>query len=79
MTKSRTAMGSATTSGSAIQMSDPNSDSPSISASADSVEQALERVRDALKGLKYGVISIIVQDGVVVQVEKTEKVRLRRV
>lgn len=39
---------------------------------------ALGEVRDALRGLKFGVISIIVQDGVVVQIERTEKRRLRR-
>ena len=33
---------------------------------------------DALRGLQYGVVSIIVQDGVVVQVERTEKHRIRR-
>ena len=37
----------------------------------------LKRIRDALEGLRFGEISVIVQDGVVVQVERTEKVRLR--
>lgn len=41
-------------------------------------EQALERVRDALAELRYGTVTIVVQDGVVVQVERTEKVRLQR-
>jgi hypothetical protein len=31
-----------------------------------------------LQGLQYGVVSIVVQDGVVVQIERTEKHRLRR-
>jgi hypothetical protein len=31
-----------------------------------------------LQGLRYGVVSIVVQDGVVVQIERTEKHRLRR-
>ena len=39
---------------------------------------ALERIRDALRGLRFGTVSIIVQDGVVVQVERTEKLRLLR-
>lgn len=37
---------------------------------------ALERIRDALRGLRYGTVTAIVQDGVVVQVERTEKLRL---
>lgn len=39
---------------------------------------ALSRVRDALNGLRYGEVTVIVQDGVVVQVERTEKLRLER-
>ena len=36
------------------------------------------RIRDALKGLRFGAITVIVQDGVVVQIDRTEKRRLRR-
>ena len=39
---------------------------------------ALSRVREALAGLRYGEVTVIVQDGVVVQVERTEKLRLRQ-
>ena len=39
---------------------------------------ALDRIRDALRGLRFGSVNIIVQDGVVVQVERTEKLRLLR-
>lgn len=42
------------------------------------LEQALIQIREALKDLEYGVLSIIVQDGVVVQIERTERKRLRR-
>ena len=37
---------------------------------------ALDRIREALRGLRFGTVSVIVQDGVVVQVERTEKLRL---
>ncbi|MCX8053417.1 MAG: DUF2292 domain-containing protein [Armatimonadetes bacterium] len=37
---------------------------------------AIEEVRRALKGLRYGHVTIVVQDGVVVQVERTSKLRL---
>jgi hypothetical protein len=35
-------------------------------------------IADALRGLRFGVVSIIVQDGVIVQIDRTEKRRLRR-
>ena len=38
----------------------------------------LERIGDALRGLRYGAVTVIVQDGVVVQVDRTEKLRLSR-
>lgn len=41
-------------------------------------EKALDRVQQALRGLRYGTVTVTVQDGVVVQVERTERVRLRR-
>jgi hypothetical protein len=39
---------------------------------------ALRYVEEALRGLQYGVVTIIVQDGVVVQVERTERRRFQR-
>jgi hypothetical protein len=36
------------------------------------------QILKTLQGLRYGVVSIVVQDGVVVQIERTEKHRLRR-
>lgn len=36
---------------------------------------ALERIGEALQGLRYGSVLAIVQDGVVVQIERTEKTR----
>jgi hypothetical protein len=38
----------------------------------------LDAIKDALKGLMFGTVSIIVQDGVVIQIDRTEKRRLRR-
>lgn len=37
---------------------------------------ALQRIGDALQGLRFGSVLAIVQDGVVVQIERTEKTRL---
>jgi hypothetical protein len=48
------------------------------SAGGSEREQELAHIRDALRGLRFGAVNIIVQDGVVVQIERTEKRRLRR-
>ena len=40
--------------------------------------EALDRINTALRGLRYGTVTAVVQDGVVVQVERTEKFRLER-
>jgi len=45
---------------------------------AEDDETALRRIEAALRGLRYGTVTAVVQNGVVVQVERTEKVRLQR-
>jgi hypothetical protein len=52
----------------------------SRSARPDSPEllEALDAIRDALRGMKFGEVTITVQDGVVIQLERTERTRLRR-
>ena len=42
------------------------------------VSSALEHIRQALEGLRFGEVSVIVQDGVVVQLERKERTRLQR-
>jgi hypothetical protein len=42
-----------------------------------STEEALNQIRDSLRGLRFGSVNIIVQDGVVIQIDRTEKRRLR--
>jgi hypothetical protein len=37
---------------------------------------ALARVRQALRGLRFGEVRVVVHEGAVVQVERTEKLRL---
>jgi hypothetical protein len=39
-------------------------------------EDALARIAAALRGLRYGTVTAVVQDGLVVQVERTEKIRI---
>jgi hypothetical protein len=44
----------------------------------DRVQDGLDRITAALRGLRYGTVTAIVQDGVVVQVERTERFRLEK-
>jgi hypothetical protein len=44
----------------------------------DRTRDALDRILTALRGLRYGTVTAVVQDGVVVQIERMEKVRLER-
>ena len=40
-------------------------------------DEALTQIRESLRGLKFGSVNIIVQDGVIIQIDRTEKRRLR--
>jgi hypothetical protein len=51
---------------------------PVANGPADRHEQELQQIRDALRGLRFGSINVVVQDGVVVQIDRTEKRRLLR-
>jgi hypothetical protein len=43
----------------------------------DAGDDPLNHVRDLLRGLRYGSVNIIVQDGVIIQIDRTEKKRLQ--
>ena len=49
-----------------------------VSTREEREDDAIERIRAALSGLRYGAVTALVQDGVVVLVERTEKMRLQR-
>jgi hypothetical protein len=40
-------------------------------------EDELREIAASLRGLRYGSVSIVVQDGVIIQIDRTEKKRLR--
>jgi hypothetical protein len=44
---------------------------------AGTADDALTQIRDSLRGLRFGSVNIIVQDGVVIQIDRTEKRRVR--
>lgn len=39
-------------------------------------DEVLDRLRAALRGLRFGTVTVVIQDGVVVQIERMEKIRL---
>jgi hypothetical protein len=40
-------------------------------------EEELREITASLRGLRYGSVNIVVQDGVIIQIDRTEKKRLR--
>lgn len=53
---------------------DPSAPSP---ADAGPLEESLASVREALSGLRFGSVTLTIHDGRVVQIDVTEKKRLR--
>ncbi len=56
-------------------------DSIQPSAASDRTDQDVglwKHLHDALRGLQFGTVTLIVQDGLVIQVDRTEKRRLTR-
>jgi hypothetical protein len=50
----------------------------SIAPDRDStVDDEIAQIRESLRGLRFGSVNIIVQDGVIIQIDRTEKRRLR--
>jgi len=59
---------------------DPHTELPSENGESPQLDSAiapLAIIQEALQGLRYGQVTVIVQDGVVVQVERTEKRRFK--
>lgn len=40
-------------------------------------EEDIARIRDILSDIRYGSVTIVVQDGKLIQIEKNEKLRLK--
>jgi hypothetical protein len=51
----------------------PNKPPDSTAAPLD--DATIEQIRQSLKGLRFGSVTIILQDGVIVQIDRTEKRR----
>ena len=48
------------------------------STGRESADELWPSIRDTLRGLRFGTVTLIVQDGVVIQIDRTEKRRLPR-
>lgn len=56
------------------ELNEPETASATTTEPLDSINV----IREALQGLQFGQVTVIVQDGVVVQVDRTEKRRVRQ-
>ena len=54
-----------------------NDDEATCSTSNTARDFDLDQVRTAVRGIRYGEVRVIIQDGVIVQIERVEKQRLR--
>ena len=55
-------------------MSDKQSGRPAAAPPPSSLP--LEAIQEAVESIQFGVVQLIIQDGRVVQIDKTEKIRL---
>ncbi len=51
---------------------------PAAAQSDDEGAAPVQTILEALRGLRFGSVTVVVQDGVIVQVERVEKRRLPR-
>jgi hypothetical protein len=62
----------------AIKRSSPwHEEGTACSTEVPSPDSVLDQIRLAIKGIRYGEIRVIIQDHVIVQIERVEKQRLR--
>jgi hypothetical protein len=54
-----------------------NDQATALSAADPSADSVLEQIRHAIKSIRFGEIRVIIQDHVIVQIERVEKQRLR--
>jgi len=53
--------------------------STAVAVQKDGWSRELERqVREALRVIRYGTVTLVIQDGHVIQIDKSEKIRLAR-
>ena len=60
-----------------IAMSQAPATPPGAAATRLPTEDELREVAASLRGMRFGSVTIVIQDGVIIQIDKTEKRRLR--
>ncbi len=56
---------------------DENANQSSGELDPTAIDPTLAKIRDALRGLRYGSLNLIVQDGLIIQMDRVEKIRLK--
>ncbi len=41
------------------------------------IEEVIETIKSMVESVKFGTVTLIIQDGYIVQIEKNEKIRLK--
>jgi hypothetical protein len=65
--------------GGGVAVSDPivHQSKTRLGEHAAAADDEMNQIRESLRGLRFGSVNIIVQDGVIIQIDRTEKRRLR--
>jgi hypothetical protein len=58
-------------------VSAPRTDSPRAESTTEEKALPLTEIEAAIRSVRHGVVQIVIQDGVVVQIDRTDKIRLR--
>lgn len=53
----------------------PRAERPAAAARTSALP--LDQIEAAIRSIQYGIVQIIIQDGHIIQIEKTEKIRLK--
>lgn len=48
-----------------------------LSKQQGNIDETLESIKEMLKSIQYGTITLVIQDGHIVQIDKNEKIRLK--
>ena len=57
-------------------MSDKPRPAPGVPSAGGAPALPIDAIQEAVKSVRFGVVQLIIQDGRVVQIDKTEKIRL---
>ena len=50
---------------------------PREKSSTNLTETHLQRIREAVRDIRYGTVTLVIQDGHLIQIDRSEKIRLK--